>query len=59
MMRDAYAQQESQKDISMDESMENLFDDDDFLDDLNLSNKKNDTNNGMFASPPLIEESTN
>ena len=41
--------------------MENIFDDD-FLDDLNLgSNKKNDDSNmrNAFASPPVIEESTN
>ena len=62
MMRDAYAQQESQKDISLDESIQSLFDDDDFLDDLNLSNKKGEENNMLrtaFASPPLIEESSN
>ena len=60
MMRDAYAQQESQKGISLDESdnsLENLFDEDDFLDDLNLGNKKNEGNN-MFAGS-VIEESTN
>lgn len=56
MMRDAYAQLESQRDISMDESLENMFDEDDFLDDLNLNSKKNEPNT-MFASPPQIEES--
>ena len=59
MMRDAYAQQESQKGISLDESdnsLENLFDEDDFLDDLNMGNKKNQGN--MFAGS-MIEESTN